>query len=264
MLFRSVSVAPAAIGPTFIFRNILSDWRPSEEFDGYPFKFNVSSSLPIQWVYLYHNTCTTSVPEQAGFWFKQFSNWTNVTSRNNIYAGTAYALISDAVFMGAVDFDYDCLFTTKAAPVIRWGGLTYNSLAQFAVGTGQETHGVSNQPVFIDPFAQDWYLPAGSALIDRAVLIPGVNDDYLGAAPDIGALEHGMQATRIAAGTNGVVIDWCVGPFGNFQLQSTTNLAQAVWNNIGPATLAERTSLQLTDGAVASGRRFYRLRHVAP
>ncbi len=259
-----VSVAPAAIGPTYIFRNILSDWRSSEEFTGYPFKFNVSSSLPIEWVYLYHNTCVTAVPGQHGFWFKQYSNWTNVISRNNIYAGTDYALENQANVPNTVDFDYDCLFTRKAPPVIRWAGGNYNSLAQFASATAEETHGITNQPIFVNPAAHDYYLPANSPLIDKAVPIPGINDDPLGLAPDIGALEQGMEARKISVGTNGAAIDCHVGPFGTYQLQSTTTLGQPVWATIGGPIQADHSVLQLTDPSATNAQRFYRLQHVAP
>jgi hypothetical protein len=258
-----VSIAPAAIGPTYILRNILSDWRPSEEFNGYPFKFNVSSSLPIQWVYLYHNTCYTAVPGQHGFWFKQYSNWTNVISRNNIYAGTGYAMESQVNVTDTVDFDYDCLFTTKAPPVIRWAGMNYNSLAQFAMATGEETHGITNQPVFVNPAAYDYYLPTNSALIDKAIAIPGINDDWLGAAPDLGALEHGMEALKISVSTNGVTMDWHVGAFGTYRLRFTTNLGQAIWSALGEPIQADHSVLQLADPP-ADAQRFYRLQHVAP
>ena len=181
-----VSVAPAAIGPTYVFRNILSDWRPSEEFDGYPFKFNVSSALPIQWVHLYHNTCHTAVPGQAGFRF------------------------------------------------------------------------------IINPAAHDYYLPPDSDLIDQAVILPGINDDYLGAAPDIGALEFGMEAKRISADPQGLTIDWHVGASGKYHLQSTANLGQSVWNAIGDPIQAERSTLQTPDPSPREAQRFYRLQHAPP
>ena len=259
-----VSVAPAAIGPTYVFRNILSDWRPSEEFDGYPFKFNVSSALPIQWVYLYHNTCHTAVPGQAGFRFKQYSDWTDVISGNNIYAGTGYAMESQANVTNIVDFDYDCLFTTQAAPVIRWAGIGYDSLTQFAAAVGEETHAIWTQPVFINPAAHDYYLPPDSDLIDQAVILPGINDDYLGAAPDIGALEFGMEAKRISADPQGLTIDWHVGASGKYHLQSTANLGQSVWNAIGDPIQAERSTLQTPDPSPREAQRFYRLQHMAP
>lgn len=259
-----ISVAPAAIGPTYIFRNILSDWRSSEEFTGYPFKFNVSSSLPIEWVYLYHNTCFTAVSGQHGFWFKQYSNWTNVISRNNIYAGTDCALENQANVPNAVDFDHDCLYTTKSPPVIRWAGANYNSLNQFASAMGEETHGISNQPVFLNPAAHDYYLPANSPLIDKGISIPGINDDPLGLTPDIGALEQGMEARKISVGTNGATIEWHVSPFGKYQFQYTTNLAQPVWIAIGVPIQNDRSVLQLIDSSPAEAQRFYRLQHVAP
>jgi hypothetical protein len=259
-----VSVAPAAIGPTYIFRNILSDWRSSEEFTGYPFKFNVGSSLAIEWIYLYHNTCVTTVPGQHGFWFKQYSNWTNVISRNNIFAGTDYALENQATVPNTVDFDYDCLFTTKAPPVIRWAGVNYNSLNQFALATGQEAHGMTNQPAFLNPALHDFYLPANSPLIDQGIAIPGINDDPFGGGPDLGALEYGLEARKISIGTNNLTIDWHVGAFGTYQLQSTTNLAPPAWIAIGGPVPAVGPSLQLTDPAPATGNRFYRLQRIAP
>src|SRR5262249_41189592 len=159
-------------------------------------KFNVSSSLPIEWIYLYHNTCYTDVPSQDGFLFKQYSQWTNVVSRNNIFAGTAYAFESWDV-PNPVDFDYDDLYTTRAATRLAWGGIRYDSLTGFSSGTGQETHGVSVLPGFVDPMARDFYLRSDSGLLDRATLLPGVNDGYLNGGPDIGALEYGMKAVAV-------------------------------------------------------------------
>ncbi len=259
-----ISVAPCALGPTYIFRNILADWRSSEEFTGYPFKFNVSSSLPIQWVYLYHNTCITLVPDQHAFWFKQYSNWTNVTSRNNIFAGTDYALESQNNVTNSVDLDYDCLFTSKPKPVVSWGGVRYNSLGEFATVSRLETHGLTNQPVFLNTATHDYYLPANSPLLDRAAIIPGINDDYLGRAPDLGALEHGMQARSISVSANGVNIEWQVGVFGAYQLQYATNLLQPAWTAVGNPVQAEGTRVNFTDAPGLDTQRFYRLAHSAP
>ncbi len=258
-----VSVAPAAPGPTYIFRNVLSDWRNSEEFAGYPYKFNVGSSIPIEWVHLYHNTCCTTVPGQNGFWLKQYSNWRNVVSRNNIYCGTAYGLEKDASTANTEDLDYDCVFTTKAPPVIRWSGVNYNSLVQFSQAVGLEIHGVTNQPAFLNPGLHDYYLPAGSPPIDKGVPIPGVNDDWVGSAPDLGALEYGMLAERISVGVNGVDVDWRVGAFGKYQLESAPNLAPSGWTSFGPPVQAQGPWLQMSVPATADGQRFFRLRHVA-
>lgn len=110
----------------------------------------------------------------------------------------------------------------------------------------------------------DGRLPTNSALIDKARVIPGINDDYLDAAPDLGALECGVEATRIVVAANGVAIDWHVGAFGHYQLQSTSDLSPPTWNAAGEPVQAERTRLQITDPTPTGAQRFYRLQHVAP
>jgi hypothetical protein len=190
-----VSVAPAAIGPTYIFRNLFTGWENHSGYDGYPFKFNVNSSLTIDWVYLYHNTCYTDVANQDGFLFKQYSNWNNIISRNNIFAGTDYALDSWSA-QNPVDFDYDDLFTTRSGRLASWAGSNYATLAAFSSATGQETHGLNTDPGFANPGSGDYSLGDSSKLIDKGVPIPGINDLFAGNAPDIGCFEHGVSAVK--------------------------------------------------------------------
>jgi parallel beta-helix repeat protein len=187
-----ISVAPASGGPTYIVRNVLADWHSVQDYEGYPFKFNVDSPLSTDWVFLYHNTCTTTVPGQPGFLFKQYSDWHNVISRNNIFAGTDYALESRSS-QNPVDFDYDALHTGRGPPLVRWESTDYDTVGAFAAATGQEAHGVSAVPGFVDAAAGDYQLAPGSELIDKGIPIPGVNDGFSGTAPDPGAFEHGID-----------------------------------------------------------------------
>jgi len=186
-----VSVAPAATGPTYIFRNLFTGWENHSGYDGYPVKFNVNSSLTIDWVYLYHNTCFTDVANQDGFLFKQYSNWNNVISRNNIYAGTNYALDSWST-QNPVDFDYDNLFTMHSGRLVSWAGTGYTTAAAFSAATAQEAHGLNYAPGFVNVTNNDFTLADSSRLIDKAMLIPGINDSFAGAAPDLGCCEHGF------------------------------------------------------------------------
>ncbi len=183
-----ISVAPAAIGPTYIFRNVLSQWRTVGEFTGYPIKFNSGSSFDTRYVYLYHNTCHTDVPGQNGFLFKRYSRWSDIFSRNNIYAGTTTALESQSS-RNPVDFDYDNLWTTRAGRLVRWAGANHATIASFAASSGQLQNGLASPPEFGDQDSGDFTLQATSPLIDRGVLIPGFNDAFLGEAPDMGAFE---------------------------------------------------------------------------
>ena len=45
-------------------------------------------------------------------------------------------------------------------------------------------------PGFVDTASGDYRLPATSDLVDAGVVIPGINDDYVGSGPDIGAHEY--------------------------------------------------------------------------
>jgi hypothetical protein len=184
-----ISVAPAFLGPTYITRNILRGWRSTAEFTGYPIKLNVTTSFQTQFVYLYHNTCYTDVPGQNGFLFKNYSNWVNVVSRNNIYVGTDYALESQSS-PNPVDFNFDNLTSTHASRFVRWLGVGYSTLNAFSEAVGQEKRGFSVDPLFSDAVGGDFSLRAESPLVDAALRIPGVNDDFVGAGPDVGAVER--------------------------------------------------------------------------
>jgi hypothetical protein len=199
--FRSfltgVSVAPAAGGPTYIMRNTFSGWETHSGYVGYPVKFNVNSSLSIDWIFLYHNTCFTEKAGQPGFLFKQYSNWDNIISRNNIFAGTENALESWST-QNPVDFDFDDLFTTATGKLISWVNTNYMSVGEFSAATGLEQHGLNVAPGFVDAAGADFQLSGTSQLIDKGVVIPGVNDGYNGNGPDIGRFERG--ANSVVAG----------------------------------------------------------------
>jgi hypothetical protein len=191
-----ISVAPASGGPTYILRNVLEGWRNSASgaYEGYPIKLNVNSPLDTNWVYLYHNTAYSDEPNVSAFIFKGYSDWYDVISRNNIFAGTEYAMWSWPTGADAnhpVDFDYDGLYTTDGVRFIRWAGVNYADLASFFAATGHEGNGISLVPGFVDASGGIFCLAPGSGLIDQGLMIPGVNDGYFGDAPDLGAFEAG-------------------------------------------------------------------------
>ncbi len=198
--FRSfltgVSVAPAAIGPTWIIRNLFTGWETHDGYVGYPVKFNVDSDLGTYWVYMYHNTCYTSAAGQPGFLFKDYSDWHNVISRNNIFTGTDYALQSRST-QNPVDFDYDALYTSASGRFIDWANSKYTTLAAFSGATGQEKHAITGNPTFINTQSGDFRLQESSPLIDKGVFIPNINDHFTGNGPDIGKYEAGSSAIKV-------------------------------------------------------------------
>lgn len=187
-----VSMAPVYDGPVYAIRNLI--YRTgvgNNDYPGSSFKFNsgYSASGPM---YLFHNTADAYYSENSGIHIKSPGSWANIYARNNIWAGTDYAINNNNTDQ-PVDFDYDGLYTTLENEFVYWGDgedRHMRDLETFRQLTGQEAHGLSCDPGFSDPSSHDYTLSAGSCLIDKGLVIPGVNDDFSGAAPDIGAFEY--------------------------------------------------------------------------
>jgi hypothetical protein len=91
-------------------------------------------------------------------------------------------------------FDYNVgVVTSGASYAYLVGGVTYDSFAAFQAGTGQESHGVLADPLFLDDAL---HIGSTSAAVDRGIILPNFNSldsawPYSGSAPDIGAFELG-------------------------------------------------------------------------
>ncbi|MGJ8644305.1 MAG: right-handed parallel beta-helix repeat-containing protein [Luteolibacter sp.] len=259
-----ISVAPCAIGPTYIMRNILLDWHDVDDFGGYPVKFNVNSSLPIRWVYLYHNTCHTDFPAQNGFLFKNYSDWTDIVSRNNIYSATGYAMESWSS-TNPVSFDFDNLHTTDPARFASWARVEARSLEAFQQLSNQEINGSSEDPQFVDSQKGVITLRPTSTMIDAGVLIPGVNDNYIGEAPDVGASEFALSPRDLVITEDGINTGWLVSPGSTYQLLRSTELKSDTWIAIGEMFTAEEKRITLSDPSPPlGGKAFYRLEQQLP
>lgn len=186
------AVAPAAPGPTYIMRNVayrFGNTRTSQ-VDGYTasaLKINSGYSTPIGPLYLYHNTFYTDAPNTEAVALLNPGYSTFIKARNNVMAGTQYALYK--VNPVTLDWDWDDLYTTDTTRFVYWQGTRYSNLGAFQAGTGQEMNGISASPGFVDAGNGNLRLRADSPLVDRGVAIPGINDGYTGSAPDIGAYE---------------------------------------------------------------------------
>ena len=87
----------------------------------------------------------------------------------------------------------------------------FETLADFSKATGQEIHGIEiDYDIFeklAKPNANEKYavhhamdlnfrLKPKSKAVDAGVVIPTINDDFVGRAPDLGALEVGAPETK--------------------------------------------------------------------
>jgi len=190
-----ISVAPARIGPVYAIRNVIYrlgrtsgcpfDQEPPCGGTSFKFQNENPGSGPI---YLFHNTVDAAVVGR-GIFIVEPVTWPLLLARNNIWIGSArFAIEYDAD--DPTDFDYDNLIANGLVTLVEWKGTRYAQLQDFTRATGQEPHGLSVTPRFVDPSLGNYLLLPASQLIDAAVTIPGINDDFRGIAPDIGAHEY--------------------------------------------------------------------------
>ena len=190
-VLMGISLAPAVTGPVYAIRNVVyRTGAGNSSYTGAIFKFN-SSDGDSGSMYLFHNTCDSVRAGNSAFDVRSPGTWTRIYARNNIWSGTEYA-VSNANPGQPLDVDYDGLWTTLAGELAWWSNLSdrhLNTLAEMRAATGLELHGLSVAPGFVDAGGGDYRLSAASVLIDKGLVIPGINDDYSGLKPDIGAFE---------------------------------------------------------------------------
>ena len=190
-VLAGISVAPVYAGPVYAIRNVI--YRTgvgNNTYSGLSFKFNSGYGASGA-IYLFHNTCDAALPGNDGLAIHSPGSWAMIQSRNNIWAGTQYA-IYNANPTQPIDFDYDNMHTTLSGELAWWSNLPdrhIETLAELRSVLGLEMHGMNELPGFVAPAGGNYALAPGSALIDRATILPGINDAYSGSVPDIGAFE---------------------------------------------------------------------------
>ena len=188
----AIAVAPAGTGPVYVVRNVayrFGNTRTSQQ-DGYTasaLKINSGYATPIGPLFLYHNTFLTDAPGTDALALLNPGESTFIRARNNVIAGTQYAIykVNPVVWDG----NGNDLFTTDATRLVSWQGTRYDTLAAFRAALAQESQGLSAPPQLVAPASGIFEPLAGSPLLDAGLTIPGINDAFEGAAPDIGAVE---------------------------------------------------------------------------
>lgn len=188
-----ISLAPAQRGPVYVLRNLIYETRNNvgtSSYTGSPFKFNQGGhSGPI---FIINNTADAVNPNNNGLYIKAPGTWDLIYSRNNIWSGTDYAL-NNYNTSQPIDFNYDNLWNAGLNDLVRWDSTRYATLSAFTAALGHEANGLNVNPGFADASNQDYSLLSDSQLIDAGIYIPGINDGFIGLAPDIGAFEFVLE-----------------------------------------------------------------------
>ena len=186
--FSSLSFQPVYGGPGYLLYNAMHNTGNK------PFKLHVNTTGMI----ICHNTCTSSREAFDG------SSAHDVVLMNNLLLGLrgeeGYWMNTQA---DPLTMDYTGYTVASPTPLIKHNNVRYATMADFAEDTGQMKHAVR---VDWDVFAQDarpegyhvtakpnpLLLRAGSPAVDAGVVLPGINDGFQGAAPDLGCYELGQ------------------------------------------------------------------------
>lgn len=200
--FMALSFQATYGGPIYIIRNVIYD------IDSLPFKHVHSSAGTV----MYHNTVLVG----SQIWLSSSSKngrfmnnlFMNTSTKNPIISGSDVRPLPQTL-------DYNGYgpgtgpFPWSVSRELHFGTVsqhTYPDLAAFAQGTGHEMHGVAGltlEETFVrTEFDQDrsgsfgkphdLCLKDGSRAIDAGAILPTINDDFTGKAPDLGAYEKDL------------------------------------------------------------------------
>lgn len=189
-VFSGISIAPNRSGPQYILYNTFTNYVTR----GY--KCSLSSTGQT---WIMHNTFSTTSAAAA---IHPTGPFANMHFRNNILTGNGTSSVSDDAGESGSgnDFDGDLCYSNTGT-LFRWKGTNYPNLTVLRAATGFEMNGRSGDPMFVSAASGNYGLRLGSPAIDGAIRYPGINDNFKGGAPDMGAWEfdNGLDTTAPAA-----------------------------------------------------------------
>ncbi len=175
-----VSLAPITQGPVWILRSLFTNYTGSS------IKWDLSSDGVVL---IYHNTSWTNAKNLNAM--SMLHPVHNSTMRNNIFQGNGYAFEESFTGSTGHDWNNDNWYTTRGVtgPHFKWEKISYRTIKDLCIATRLECNGHEDPPGFVDPNMGNFTLLQSSPNMDRGVLIPGINNDFVGNAPDVGAYE---------------------------------------------------------------------------
>jgi hypothetical protein len=197
--FVGVGTTVTHVGPVYIFRNVMNRSRfysrvaPDQDVATTFGKSGNNGTWGHGRRYVFHNTLLQAAPPPGSTYTLGAGNgvtggvpgpMTSTVSRNNVWhiKKTWWSAIDDAGGWGN-DFDYDLV----NGNILSQGAGT-NRIVGTPIYAGG--HGWSNES------GGNYQLAPTSPGYDAGVRLPNFNDDFTGAAPDMGAAEAGKPAMR--------------------------------------------------------------------
>ena len=229
-----ISLAPITMGPVWVLRNTFTNYT------GRSVKWDRGSD---GWVFMYHNTSWTNLPAPNSLEF--ISPVRNSIMRNNIFQGGTYAVEARNPGATGHDWNFDN-WNAAGAYRFKWEGVDYANVSQLCRAANLECNGHESAPGLANPPGDLSLLPT-SLNIDRGIYIPGINDGFFGAAPDIGAFESFINTTPLVAS----VIRADVNPTGASIVNFTVAFSKPV-TGVDAADFSLFSDSSITGAAIAS------------
>jgi hypothetical protein len=225
---NAVSVAPFYPGPLFILRNSIHGFHEG------CLKQNTGVEGITRKVFFYHNTvmekargANPSGDSENCLYLGEPACQQDFVYKNNVFfaRGRVYNgdLYTEGCYHSKNVFNNNLMYSTRQTDksfAYKWvceyddalNDTKYTDLAAFQAAIGQELNGKWGDPLLratrlsgypLNSKLLDLSLKAGSPAVDAAVPIPGINDSYSGAGPDLGAFEWTGTSTAEKAAKQG-------------------------------------------------------------
>lgn len=152
----------------------------------------------------YHNTVVNY--NSMSLWQSEYSLWGKHKNNIMVSANSGWMWNFKSTNPDWItDIDYNAFDWGAHATPFTFGGTAYSELQAYSDASGLDTHSLAiekqscfpdlvcdGSPPTIIPL-QTLVLDSGCTAIDKGVVLPNINDDYLGIAPDMGAFEYGAE-----------------------------------------------------------------------
>jgi hypothetical protein len=196
--FQGISTQPLFGGPVYIFRNVVYN------IDVEPIKIHNSPSGAI----IFHNTFVRNGSAEVAMTPHGMYNF---VVKNNLFVGTTgdFALELSLGKIKDSDWDYNGYAGGPWKSFMKWqsnpGGHTYKTVDEVRTSGVAERHCVllDNTGLFaadvkipqtkVEQKPQDLRLNPNSKAVDAGIHIKGLDDNFTGKAPDLGAYEVGQE-----------------------------------------------------------------------
>lgn len=198
--YTAIATASTKKGPVYIFRNVMGQSRKTFKGSGDGGKLFKPGGGDIHGRrYYLHNTALQ--PNGAMNVSPGPYPLYNTFSRNNIYDVPA-RLVPDTELVNSNDLDYD-FFSGEIAGIAKEKNGFIGRSENYGLKTFAEKGYTATGPnLYIPSYKPEFYLSSTlqsgdrhflvkNPLRDSGALLPGFNDDYKGAGPDLGAFEFG-------------------------------------------------------------------------